>query len=256
MARRPLDEVNHEATETAYRRLLIGLRPLLLTFTRQDWRGRDKVPQTGGVIIVSNHISHFDPIALGHYLVWAGRWPRYLGKASLFTTPVIGWFARACGQIPVERNSARASDALTKARAALADGKAVTIYPEGTVTDDPELWPMAPRTGAARLALTTSAHVVPVGQWGAHEVMRHRKNWPHLLPPKTMRFLAGDPVPLDDLRGPNPTRKQVAEAGVRIMDALTSLVAQLRNAEPPAERYDMRAGRRMPWPPGRDDGSR
>ena len=61
------------------------------------------VGETGGIIVVSNHISNFDPVALGHFLIWHGRWPRTLAKSELWQVPVIGWLAAAllpCAILP------------------------------------------------------------------------------------------------------------------------------------------------------------
>ena len=77
------------------------MRPL----TKRDWRYQDKVPQTGGVIFVANHISNADPLAVGQFLAYSGRWPRFLAKASVFEIPVVGRIIAACGQIPVRRES-------------------------------------------------------------------------------------------------------------------------------------------------------
>ena len=105
------------------------------------------------------------------------------------------------------------------------------IYPEGTITRDPDLWPMRGKTGAARLAFTTGCPVVPIGQWGAQELMHGRKpSFPRLLPRKTLRVAAGDPVPLDDLRAEPMTADMLDEATARIMDAITVLVAELRTS--------------------------
>ena len=114
---------------------------------------------------------------------------------------MLGRILRACGQIPVERQSAQSADALLAAVAAVGQGQAVVIYPEGTITRDPDLWPMKGKTGAARIALRTGCPVVPIGQWGAQELMYGTEiGFPKLLPRKTLRLIAGDPVPLDDLR--------------------------------------------------------
>ena len=67
--------------------------------------GMEHIPATGGVIIVPNHISHADPLVVAHYVYDAGRWPQFLGKASLFQVPVVGYILRKCQQIPVERGS-------------------------------------------------------------------------------------------------------------------------------------------------------
>ena len=210
------------------------LRPL----TRRDWRAQDKVPQTGGVVFVANHISNADPLALGQFLAFSGRWPRFLAKASLFRVPVVGAVIRACGQIPVERRSAQSADALVAAVAAVGQGRAVVVYPEGTISGHPDLWPMAGRTGAARIALQTGCPVVPVGQWGAQELMYGREiRFPRLFPRKTLRLLVGDPVPLDDLRARPLDAATLEDATNRMMDGITALVAELRQQPPPAVRF-------------------
>ena len=132
-----LATVNRAPSERLFRVLARTVAPLMRAITRQDWRGGDKVPRTGGVIVVANHISNFDPVALGHFLIWHGRWPRALAKSELWQVPVVGWLARSLGQIPVQRRTARAGESLTAAAAALARGECVVIYPEGTITRDP-----------------------------------------------------------------------------------------------------------------------
>ena len=217
------------------------LNLLFSPFIYKDWRGQEHIPQTGGLIVAVNHISNVDPIMAGLYLAYSGRWPRFLAKGSLFKIPVLGWALRSAGQIPVQRNSRQASQAIRAAREALEQGRAVVIYPEATITYDPELWPMEGRTGAARIALDTGCPVIPVGQWGAEEIMWGKKvHFPKLLPRKTVRLLAGPPVPLDDLRGQPMTSQNLVQATDRIMDAISSLVAELRQAPPPAQRYDPR----------------
>lgn len=236
-----LRQVNREPGDpvmvTAVRTLNLVFGP----FIHKDWRGQEHLPQTGGVIIVANHISNIDPIMLGLYLAYSGRWPRFMAKGSLFKVPVLGWALLSAGQIPVQRNSRQAGQAIGAAREALERGRAVVIYPEATITHDPELWPMEGRTGAARIALATGCPVIPVGQWGAEEIMWGKKvHFPKLLPRKTVRMLAGPPVPLDDLRGQPLTSQNLGQATDRIMDAISSLVAELRQSAPPARRYNPR----------------
>ncbi|WP_375426437.1 lysophospholipid acyltransferase family protein [uncultured Friedmanniella sp.] len=238
---RPLREANVEPGERAIFRTVSLLHAVARPLTRLDWRQQDRLPRTGGVIIVANHISNVDPIALGQYLAFSGRWPRFLAKASLFRVPVVGAVIRACGQIPVQRHSAAAKDALAAAVTAVDQGRAVVVYPEGTISRDPDLWPMRGHTGAARIALATRAPVVPVGQWGAQDILYgNHLGVPRLLPRKTFRLVTGEPVPLDDLREGPVTAEVLAEATTRIMDAITALVAELRQDEPPAVRFDPR----------------
>jgi len=165
-----------------------------------------------------------------------------LAKASVFRIPIIGRIIAACGQIPVERGSTQSKDALVAAAQALEQGRALVIYPEGTITYDPDLWPMKGKTGSARLALTTGCPVVPIGQWGAQELMPGRKpRFPKLFPRKTLHVAAGEEVLLDDLRSRPVTAATLDEATTRIMDAITVLVAELRDVAPPSYRYDPRS---------------
>ena len=220
---------------------LIGrvVPPVIKLFTYQDWRHPERIPRSGGVVIAVNHLSYFDPLAFGHFLIWAGRWPRYLAKAALFKAPIIGFAARNSGQIPVFRGSARAADSISAATQAIRDGRAVCVYPEGSVTADPELWPMRPKSGAARIALSAGCPVIPVGQWGAHKVMPGRRpGFPRLLPKKRMQMLVGDPVDLDDLRAQPLSPNVLAQANARIMDAIVALVAELREETPPQTRWN------------------
>jgi 1-acyl-sn-glycerol-3-phosphate acyltransferase len=239
---RPLSEANHEPGADTISAVVKIVNAILKPLTNRDWRYQDNVPQTGGVIFVPNHISNADPLAVGQFLAFSGRWPRFLAKASVFRIPIVGRIIAACGQIPVERASAQSKDALVAAAQALDQGRALVIYPEGTITYDPDLWPMKGKTGTARLALTTGCPVVPIGQWGAQELMPGRKpRFPKLLPRKTLRVAAGEEISLDDLRPQPVTAATLDEATTRIMDAITVLVAELRDSAPPSHRYDPRS---------------
>ncbi len=236
-----LASVNHEPGGQTISGVVRLLNAVVAPFSRRDWRQQHKLPATGGVIIVANHISNFDPIVIGQYVAYSGRWPRFLAKASIFSVPVVGAILRRCGQIPVQRQTAQSRDALVAVTDAVAAGRAVVVYPEGTITGDPELWPMVGKTGAARIALQTGCPVIPMAQWGAQDVMYGRQiHFPKLLPRKTFRVITGDPVLLDDLRELPVTTATLREGTERIMAAITTLVAQLRDGEPPAVRFDPR----------------
>lgn len=238
----PLSQANAEPGGRVIFWVVSLLHGLIAPLTRRDWREQRKIPAHGGVVLVVNHISNVDPLAVGQFVAFAGRWPRFLAKDSLFRIPVVGAVIRACGQIPVRRGTAAAQDALVAAVEAVDEGRAVVVYAEGTITLDPDLWPMRGRTGAARIALSTDAPVVPIGQWGAQDVMYGKRiHLPHLLPRKTFRLVAGDPVPLDDLRGQPLTAEVLTEATARITAAVTALVAELRGEQPPIEPFDPRA---------------
>ncbi len=229
-----------EPGEPALRRTVRLLNAVLGRLTRRDWRDEQKLPAQGGLVIVANHISNVDPLAIGQFVTFAGRWPRFLAKESLFHVPLFGTLITRCGQIPVSRGSGRAGQALDRAIDAVRSGRAVIIYPEGTITLDPDLWPMAGKTGAARVALATGCPVIPIGQWGAQQIMYGKRiHLPKFLPRKTLRLIVGDPVPLDDLHRQPASADRLRQATDRIMTSITGLVAELRQEPAPAT-----AGRR------------
>lgn len=219
---------------------VVILKPLLLAFTKRTWVHGERLPATGGCVVALNHLSHLDPITAAHLVQDHGRVPRYLAKAALFTTPALGTIMRGAGQIPVERESRSALGAYDAAVAAIHDGKCVVVYPEATITRDPDLWPMRGKSGAARIALATGCPVIPIGQWGAQEILPPYTTRPHLLPRKRITMRVGEPVVLHDLAAQERTPEVIAAATDRIMTAITEQVAQIRDERPPAERYDMR----------------
>jgi len=216
------------------------VKPLLLATTTRTWVGGEKLPDTGGCIVVFNHVSHVDPLLAAHFVYDHGRLPRYLAKSGLFKNRVLGFFLTAAGQIPVERLTKSAVGAYDAAVVAVRNGECVVVYPEGTLTRDPAQWPMTGKSGAARIALATGCPVIPVGQWGAQQLLAPYAKRPHLWPPKHITMKAGDPVDLSDLLGQPRTPEVVQQATDRIMDALTGLVAEIRGEVPPAERFDPR----------------
>ncbi|HET6968950.1 MAG TPA: lysophospholipid acyltransferase family protein [Ornithinibacter sp.] len=224
----------------AYRFVVALLRPLLMVLTRRDWSGAEHLPREGGFVVVTNHYSHIDPFVFGHFLVDHGYSPRYLGKIEVFRIPVVGWILRQADQIPVHRESGRAVDAYRSAVDAVRAGKTVAIYPEGTLTRDPGLWPMRGKTGAARVALETRCPVVPIATWGAHEILAPYGKAVRLFPRKTMHVRAGRAVRLDDLHGLEITHEVLAEATSRILAALTGELELLRGEKAPLVRFDPR----------------
>ncbi|MGI8459857.1 MAG: lysophospholipid acyltransferase family protein [Propionibacteriaceae bacterium] len=236
----PLRRVITEPANPLLRATGSILAQLMRMCTKRQWSHLERVPRTGGVIVVANHISNADPIALSHFLVYAGRWPHFLGKASLFALPVIGPILKGCGQIPVERGTRDAAGSLAAAVAAVQDGRCVVVYPEGTISRDPALWPMRGKTGAARIALATGAPVIPVAQWGAQQILWGRTlGVPRLLPRKTMILNAGDPIPLHHLRSQPLSADTLKQATETIMTTLTDMVAELRREAPPPIRFEM-----------------
>lgn len=214
--------------------------PLLRLFTRHRWIDGTKIPAHGGCVIAANHVSHIDPFTFTHFVYGHGRVVRFLAKAEVFAIPVLGRLIRATGQIPVYRLTSDASEAFRAAVAAVEGGKCVVIYPEGTITRQPDLWPMNGKTGAARIALSADVPVIPVAQWGPQDILAPYAKRPHLVPPRHVTVKAGDPVDLDDLRGRPLTPEVLRAATDRIMDAITRQLEDIRGEQAPAERFDAR----------------
>lgn len=217
------------------------LKPMMSTLWRSDWIDLEKMPATGGCVIAINHISHVDPFCVAHIVHDAGRIPRFLAKDGLFRNKYLGGFLSSAGQVPVRRMSADAVGAFDAAVAAVEAGESVVVYPEGTITKDPDGWPMRGKSGAARIALATGCPVVPIGQWGIQEFLPAYTKKPLVLPRKTHHMKVGDPVDLADLLEQPVTPDVVQEATDRIMAAIASLVGDLRGEPPPPVRFNPRA---------------
>ena len=214
------------------------LKPPLMALTIRDWRDGEKIPATGGCVVVVNHVSHLDPMTFGLFLYNHGRLVRYLTKDALFRTPVIKYIVKDAKQIPVSRLTTDAARAFEAACEAVRAGECVGVYPEGTITKDPNGWPMRGKTGAARIALATGCPVIPIGQWGAQDILPAYSMRPHVLPRRTAHYKVGDPVDLSDLMGKPVTNEVLHEATDRIMAAITALVEDLRGETAPAVRFD------------------
>ena len=177
----PSSEVRYPEFDAAsLRRSLFWARPtaesirlLLRLVTRLSVTGQEKIGK-GPVILAPFHASALDPLVVAMAIWREGILPHFLAKSSLFG----GFMGRALvtmGQIPVLRASTRAGDSLVHAKRALAAGQTVVIYPQGTLTKDPQLWPQPAKTGVSRLAdrhrrtgdphrpLGTGSGVMPVG---------------------------------------------------------------------------------------------
>ncbi|MEU7132592.1 lysophospholipid acyltransferase family protein [Streptomyces sp. NPDC046261] len=228
-----------------YRFTAVLAKPPLVVLFKRDWRGMEHIPADGGFITAVNHNSYLDPLSYAHFQYNTGRVPRFLAKAALFKGSFVGAVLRGTGQIPVYRESTDAANAFRAAVDAINKGECVAFYPEGTLTRDPDMWPMEGKTGAARVALLTKAPVIPVAQWGANEAMPPyaKEKKLRLFPRKTLRVLAGPPVDLSAYYGKEPTGEVLREATDVIMKAITELLAELRGEPAPAEPYTLKKAR-------------
>lgn len=235
------------------RLVVILLHPLLRMAVKRRWIGQRHIPASGAALIVANHVADVvDPLTFGMFLYESGRFPHYLAKDSLFRIRVVGRALRGARQIPVYRGTADAKDALRDAVAALERGEVVVIYPEGSVTADPDWWPMTARTGVARLALDTDVPVIPVAQWGAQRVYDRHRRAVSLVPRKTVTVLAGPPVDLREYRDRPVTRELLREVADHIMGRVRDQLGQIRNERPPDEFHPNQRRRPVDPVPGEE----
>ncbi|MFP7759838.1 lysophospholipid acyltransferase family protein [Marisediminicola sp. LYQ134] len=222
-----------------FRFLAFLLLPVMHVLARYRLHDGDKLPKDGAFVLAPNHYSEIDPVVVGVAMWKLGRMPRYLAKADLFKYPVIGTLLRASDQIPVERTGAvRGSDPLVAARKIVDKGLAVVIYPEGSLTRDPDLWPMRGKAGAVRMALQSGIPIIPVAHWGTQKVMPRYAKRISVFPRKTIDIKFGDPVDLSAFRDKPLDGATVTAATSLVMDAITALLEDLRDEKAPATRWD------------------
>lgn len=210
---------------------------------KRTYRGVEKVPATGGALLVMNHVSHLDPPNDAVFVHRNKRVPRFMAKDSLFKVPVFGKILAGSGGIPVYRGSSSAAGSLRAAHAALREGKLVVIYPEGTITKDPTGWPMRARTGVARLALENDVPILPVARWGTNTIWDGYTKKFRPFPRKRVWTVVGDPVDLSAYRGQPVTNHLLREVTDLLMTRVRDLLADIRDEPAPAAFFTP-AGRR------------
>lgn len=208
------------------------LKPLLAAWFRWRISGAENIPREGAAILAVNHIAFLDPFAAAYVVDNRKRRPRFLAKSELFQDKRIGWLLRGLGQIEVRRGTATAPMALDHALEALRRGEIVVVFPEGTITDDPDLSPMAPKTGAARLALQSGAPLLPCAVWGTQNVWPkgYAKNW---RPRQEILAAVGAPL---DVHGDPESPDTWAETGEKLMSSIGHLLEGLRPQLPDRRR--------------------
>ena len=211
------------------------LTPIMTPWVKFTVTGEENLPTQGGFLLVSNHLSNVDPLCLCWYFMKRNTAVRFLAKKSMFSVPVFGWIIKGMGLIPVNRDS-NPSAVLAPTREALTAGEVVGIYPEGTLTRDPDQWPMEFKSGAARLALDTGVTVIPLSQWGPQDIMApYNAKGMDMRPGRRISYHFGAPVDLSDLIGPagSEDHDAVNAATARILQAVREGVGQLRGLPVP-----------------------
>jgi 1-acyl-sn-glycerol-3-phosphate acyltransferase len=186
-------------------------RPLMNLLLRPKATGVENVPREGGFVLASNHLSNFDPWAVG-LPIFPWRYLRFMAKKELWWFP-LGPFIKAGGAFKVRRGE-RDTLAIETAIELARDGHAVVIFPEGTRRRKGMVKKHEARahTGAARVAMSAGVPLIPAAIKGTDNL---RKLGP-------LRVVYGKPVRLDDLDG-REDREAVQEATDRLMAAIARL---------------------------------
>lgn len=217
--------------------------PVVMAFGNLQITGRiDPLLLRGPLLLAPNHIGNFDSVALAVAMRQVGLSPRFLVTAGIMQTPVLGALFEKSGYLRVNRGKADAAKSLELVALALEHGAHVAIYPEGRVSLDPDLWPEKGKSGLAALALATGAPVIPISQWGAHEVCKYEDNLAMLTSTMTsvlrrpaLKIHFGDPVDLSGLSSDRP--RDIITARTRIDAAITRNLVPLRADQLGAPRF-------------------
>ncbi len=163
--------------------------------------GRERVPRRGGLIVIANHLSIADPIALWYA---SPRHICFMGRADVFDLPLIGSILRLARAIPVRQRSADRA-ALQQAIETVRAGEALGIFPEGECSETGELLPFLP--GVLLILRQTRAPVLPVGIRGTERLIPYGKLFPRVVfSVITVRF--GSPLPAEQILAlPSPEQQ-------------------------------------------------
>ncbi len=204
-----------------YQALKSFLIPILTLLFRPKVTGLRNVPQSGPVIIASNHLSFSDSIFMP---LVVPRKVTFLAKSEYFTSPGIKGFVKkitfiALGQVPVDRSGGRRSEAaLLTGLDLLASGACIGIYPEGTRSPDGKLY--KGRTGIARMAIESGAAIVPVAMFNTAEIQPTGKVVPKV---QRVEMIFGEPL---YYKGDTSDLKVLREITDEIMNKIQELSGQ------------------------------
>jgi 1-acyl-sn-glycerol-3-phosphate acyltransferase len=215
------------------------LKPWLSVWFRWTIEGMENIPRSGAAILAFNHIAYLDPFAAAFVVDEAKRRSRFLAKSELFEDKRIAWVLKGAGQIEVRRGTKDAPMALDHALAALERGELIVVFPEGTVTTDPDLRPGKAKTGMARLALRAKVPVIPAALWGTANIWPkgYAKQW---RPGQDVLARVGEPLAPEG----DPDDPAAWDTfGRSVMEAIARMTASLRPAVPDRRRPKRRERR-------------
>jgi len=200
--------------ERGYRIAAMVVKPLMRSWFRIRLEGQDHIPETGPVILASNHRSNMDPVLLASAVE---RPLAFMAKAELFVVP-LGWIMRWIGQFPVRRGGID-REALRRTDAVLARGSMLGLFPEGT-RGDGNFSSVHP--GLAYIVVRQQCPVLPVVILGTERV-RRRFGWLPFASP--VRIVIGPPIDLPQAASDRAGRRAASEILRQRLRAFRTAVA-------------------------------
>lgn len=198
--------------------------PFLHTFYRPWIVGGDNIPESGPVILASNHLSFIDsiflPFVFDRHIVFLAKSEYFTGRG--FKGALSRFFFSGVGQVPIDRSGGKASEAALEAGlGVLAQGKQLGIYPEGTRSPDGRLY--RGRTGIARMLLESGVPVLPVAVIDTDKVLPEGSVVPRL---HKVGVVIGEPLDFSRFAGMASDRFVLRSVTDEIMHELAKLSGQ------------------------------
>lgn len=250
--RRPNEAEINAQNPKATERLLEGTSRVLRSRSKVRAWGLENVPEDGVFITACTHVTMFDVFVPMTALFHQGRRPRYMAKAELANWPILGKWFQLVGMQPVPRRSGKAREIEEESIKILTSGRPLSVWPEGTVTRDPQKWPMSMKPGVGVIALEASrrlGHQIPLFcavVWGAASI-NHWWPWPK----KNVVMCYDTQLDYSDLlQGSEswvelPPLESAEELARRVRVRMTQIMEEIRGEKAPAGYFDYRQMKRV-----------
>jgi 1-acyl-sn-glycerol-3-phosphate acyltransferase len=192
------------------------IRVVFDMFFRGEVAGLENIPAQGAFLIAANHASHLDPPMVGSQVP---RQMSFFARKTLWSGPLSSWWLNAVGTIPVDRDGGQDVGALKRVLRALADGRVMILFPEGTRSPDGQL--QTPKPGVGFIVCKARVPVVPARIFGSFEAFGKGMKLPRLGTPLTVVF--GRPITPETYDDPSAGKERYQVASARIMDRIAGL---------------------------------
>lgn len=237
------------------KRLLDTMSFIFRTRSKTKAWGLERVPEEGPYITAASHVTMFDVFVPMMGMFHQGRRPRYMAKAEMAKWPVLGKWFQIVGMQPVQRRSGQAKAIEETSISILTSGRPLTIWPEGTLTRDPQKWVMSLKEGMAFIALESSRRLgkqVPLYcacTWGAASI-NHLWPWPrkNIVMCYDERLDYADLLEGMETWGDEPPTEAIEALTWRVLKRMNQVMEEIRGEQCPDGYWDFRSMSRKPYP--------